>query len=78
MSIEKRIEKIERRTRSQGAMREPTLDTDSLIRKMGFDPVKVRATAKANEQSIAWVIAGELGMSYKDFFKTIEKRARGD
>ncbi len=77
-NIGNRIKRLEDNQKGQDAMREPHLDTDGIIRKFGLDPEKVMAIAKANEQSIAWVIAGALGMSVRDFYESIKKRARGD
>lgn len=77
MTLENRIKRLEGSVGGQ-AMQEPALDTDELIRKMGFDPVIIRATAQANETTLAVVIAGELGMSYGDFQKALKQRARGE
>ena len=51
--------------------------TDDILRKLTLDPDTVRATAKENNQSIAEVTAGELGMSSKDFQKALKLRAQG-
>lgn len=75
--LENRIERLEGSLGGQGTMREP-YDLDELIRKLGFDPVVVRAKAIENEQSIAWVVAGELGMSPGDFQKALKQGARGE
>lgn len=77
-NLEDRIKKLEKRTGGQDTIREPSPDTDSLIRKMGFDPEKVRATAKANESSLAEVMATELGMSVKEFRKALRRGARDE
>jgi len=51
--------------------------TDDILRKLTLEPDPVRATAKENNQSIAEVTAGELGMSYGDFQKALKLRAQG-
>ncbi|MEW6143358.1 MAG: hypothetical protein AB1597_09460 [Chloroflexota bacterium] len=54
----------------------PELAKESIIEatfaKMGLDPDTVRAMARANNQSMAEVIAGELGMSYEDFQRALK------
>lgn len=51
--------------------------TDDILRKLTLEPDMMRATAKENNQSIAEVTAGELGMSFKDFKKALRLIARG-
>ena len=77
MTLEHRITRLEGNLKGQDAMRESDISTDSLIIKLGLDPDTVRATAKENNQSIAEVVAGELGMFTKDFREALKKRARG-
>lgn len=76
MTLEHRITRLEGSLGGQGTIREPAPDKDSLIKKLGLDPVVVRATAQANEQSLAEVIAGELDMSTRDFLKAVRRGAR--
>lgn len=74
--LENRIIRLEGSLGGQGTMREPDPDTDSLIAKLGLDPVVVRATARANDKPIAEVIAGELGMSKKEFMEAVKKATK--
>jgi hypothetical protein len=64
--LENRITHLESNLKGHDTMREPP-GPDDIIRRLGLDPDMVRATAKENNQSMAEVVAGKLGMSYKDF-----------
>lgn len=82
--LESRIIKLERRSahlegnlKGQDTMNRPDISTDSLISKLKLDPDTIKATARASGQSIAEVIAGELGMSIRDFREALKLRARG-
>ncbi len=76
MTLDNRIKRLEGSLRGRGTMREPAPDTDSLIKKLGLDPVVVRATAQANEQSLAEVIASKLDMTPGDFLKAVRRGAQ--
>jgi len=78
-NLEDRITRLEANLlKGQATEHEPDISTDSIIRKLGLDPDKVRVTAKENNQSIAEVTAGELGMPFQDFQKALRLRARGE
>ncbi len=77
MTLERRIAHLESNLKGQDTMRGPEFSTDDIIRKLGLDPDVVRATAKESNQSVAEVLAGELGMSYKDFQKALKLRTEG-
>jgi len=77
MTLEHRITHLENNLKGQDTMARPDINLDDIIRKLGLDPVMVRATAKENNQSIAEVSAGELGMSYGEFQKALKLRAWG-
>lgn len=77
MTLERRLRQLEASFKGQDTIREPSPDLDSMIRKLGLDPGMVRATAEDNHQSIVEVIAGELGMSYKDFQAVVKRGAEG-
>ena len=51
--------------------------TDHILRKLTLEPDTVKATAKENNQSIAEVTAGDLGMPFGDFKKALRLRAQG-
>ena len=51
--------------------------TDAILHELGLDPDAVRAKARANGQSAAEVAAGELGMSYQEFVRTLKLKAQG-
>ena len=77
MTLEHRITRLEDKLKGQEAIRYSDISTDSLIIKLGLDPDTVKATAKENNQSIAEVTAGELGMSYQEFVRTLKLKAQG-
>ena len=77
MTLERRLRQLESSLKYQDTKHEPDISTDSIIRKLGLDPDVVRATARANGQSIMEVVAGELGISYGDFQIALKLRAQG-
>jgi hypothetical protein len=54
-------------------MPQPQLSVDDVIRRFGLEPDTIKATARANGQSIMEVIAGELGISYGDLQKALRR-----
>jgi hypothetical protein len=68
MTLEHRLRKLEALSRGDDAQADLDVPaTDSIIRELGFDPIVVRAAAEKNGQSIAEIIAGEMGISYREF-----------
>lgn len=77
MTLKHRITRLEGNLKGQDTKHVPHISTDSIIRKLGLDPDTVKTTAKENNQSIAEVIASELGMSYREFQKALRLKAQG-
>lgn len=75
MSLVDRVKKLERRPETWETIHELDYSTDDIIRKLGFDPDVVRATARISGRSMASVITGELGMSCQDFLKSLKLKA---
>jgi len=78
MTLECRLRQLEASLKCQDSKHQPQISTDSIIRKLGLNPDMVRDTARATEQSVVEVIAGELRISYGDFQKALKLRARGE
>jgi hypothetical protein len=78
MTLERRIAHLEGNLKGQDTVPQPQLSADDVIRRFGFDPDTIKATASRNQQSIMEVIAAELGVPYEDFQKALKMRARGE
>jgi len=73
MTLQGRIARLESNLRGQDTMPQPQLSVDDVIRRFGLEPDTIKATARANGQSIMEVIAGELGISYGDLQKALRR-----
>lgn len=74
--LKNRIERLEGSLGEQATIREPFY-IDDLIRKLGLDPEKVRATAQADKHPLSEIIAGELGLSNQEFLKALKEGGEG-
>lgn len=76
MTLKRRLRWLEASLKYQDIRHKPDISTDDIIRKLGLDPDALRAIAKENKQSMAEVIADELGMSLIDFKEALMVMSR--
>jgi len=77
MSLNNRIQRLEDTLKGQDKTSGPDIITESVIEKLGLDPDKLRTIARENNQSMAEVMASELGMPYGDLKEALKLRAQG-
>lgn len=78
MTLDRRLNELEKTVRGKDIEPAPDIPSlDDIIKKLGLDPVAVRATAAENGQSIVEAIAGEMGISSQDLNADLKKRIRG-
>lgn len=75
MTIERRLRQLEASLKCRDTSPGPNISMDSVLSELGFDPEELKATAEANGQSIAQVVAAKLGMSYEDLQSALKMKA---
>ena len=75
MNMEKRVEKLERRTDKLLENREPSVTGDQVLEKLGLDPALVRQEAHDSNCSVVEVVCRYLGLEMREFKRILRERA---